>query len=480
MIDRFGISLAWLLFVGFVTMWAPTNAQAACVEIKNDTFDQEQKTPVKAVRSFCIAEQFGAIFTAEKDLLIQKIRMLISGDGKNLMESTTVQLRIYKEKAPGSAEPGQEIGTETPYQVPATTSPNPYWLEIADLNIDIKKGESFRIVFNHDTIDCELRVTPGEPLCADSCNWWSATVDSGPVKDENNVVNSGSARCQENASRQWRLWKDLPAACKPAGNLIIRALAYDKEGQDCKGGGTTGCTPNAQQACKCGALDGTQTCNVAGTAFGECKCSGGNQSCTPGSQQACKCGADDGTQTCNAAGTAFGECQCSGTGGVCTPGATVKCACPGGADDGTQTCNATGTALGECQCGTQTGGKPTVTQITPNTGEVGKNTQVTIIGQNFVDGAKVRLGTNIEALNVSVVGATTITAIIPAEAPAGTYNLTVTNPDGQEFSLLEAFTIGANGGCGCVTQGNTPHPVNFLVWLGVFLLISLRRKQDHD
>jgi len=191
----------------------PSPSRAACVELKNDNFVEGQSAGVTAVRSFCISEYYGTIFKADQDLTVQKIRLLLSGDGKNVMQTTTLKMSIYKEKAPGSAEPGAVISSEVPYQPGTKTKPTPEWMEIDDTTFAVKQGESFRVVFGHGNIDCELRVT-GKPLCAEPCQWWSATVDGGPVKPNTNVVEGSMIQCPALKDRKWRFWKDLPASCR--------------------------------------------------------------------------------------------------------------------------------------------------------------------------------------------------------------------------------------------------------------------------
>ena len=84
--------------------------------------------------------------------------------------------------------------------------------------------------------------------------------------------------------------------------------------------------------------------------------------------------------------------------------------------------------------------KPTVTNLSPNTGQVQHGTSVTITGTGFVNGTNGTPpvvtfipqggGGSFTATAVSVVGSTTITAISPTNAPAGTYSVTVTTTNG--------------------------------------------------
>jgi IPT/TIG domain len=84
--------------------------------------------------------------------------------------------------------------------------------------------------------------------------------------------------------------------------------------------------------------------------------------------------------------------------------------------------------------------KPTVTSLSPNTGQVQHGTSVTITGSGFVNGTNGTPpvvtftpqggGGSFTATAVSVVGSTSITAISPTNAPAGTYIVSVTTTNG--------------------------------------------------
>jgi len=80
---------------------------------------------------------------------------------------------------------------------------------------------------------------------------------------------------------------------------------------------------------------------------------------------------------------------------------------------------------------------PTVTSVAPNAGPITGGTAVTISGTNFAAGATVTIGAT-AAINVVVVGSTSITATTPG-GTAGTAAVTVTNPGGQSGSLTNGF-----------------------------------------
>ena len=92
---------------------------------------------------------------------------------------------------------------------------------------------------------------------------------------------------------------------------------------------------------------------------------------------------------------------------------------------------------------------PTVSSILPNTALAGTVVTIrSISGTNFRPGASVRLtnvtvSSSISGTSVTAQSASNITCLfsIPTGAIAGTWNVTVTNPDGQAATLGNAFTI---------------------------------------
>ncbi|MES1241844.1 MAG: IPT/TIG domain-containing protein [Acidobacteriota bacterium] len=80
---------------------------------------------------------------------------------------------------------------------------------------------------------------------------------------------------------------------------------------------------------------------------------------------------------------------------------------------------------------------PVPTSLSPVAGPLGGGTQVTINGQNFVNGAVARFG-GIDAPTIFL-SSSQLRATTPAMAAAGSVNVRVTNPDGQFGSLSNAF-----------------------------------------
>lgn len=83
---------------------------------------------------------------------------------------------------------------------------------------------------------------------------------------------------------------------------------------------------------------------------------------------------------------------------------------------------------------------PTVTSVTPTSGWDQEDTKITITGEDFVSTPQVTIGTT-SAKNVAFVDDTSINATVPAGMAAGTYDITVTNPDGFSGTLAGAFMV---------------------------------------
>jgi hypothetical protein len=93
-------------------------------------------------------------------------------------------------------------------------------------------------------------------------------------------------------------------------------------------------------------------------------------------------------------------------------------------------------------------GKPTFKKIDPDFGDAGTAISITsLTGSNFQSGATVTLmksdNPNITATNVNVRSPTWITCTFnpPASATAGTWDVVITNPDGQYVSYSNIFSI---------------------------------------
>ena len=81
---------------------------------------------------------------------------------------------------------------------------------------------------------------------------------------------------------------------------------------------------------------------------------------------------------------------------------------------------------------------PAVAKVTPGSGPASGATPVTIAGNNFQSGARVYFGPNLAAL-VQWIDANTLRATSPPGS--GVVSITVTNPDGQQATLANAFTF---------------------------------------
>ena len=79
-----------------------------------------------------------------------------------------------------------------------------------------------------------------------------------------------------------------------------------------------------------------------------------------------------------------------------------------------------------------------VTSISPTSGSTTGGTKLTITGTGFQSGVSVTVGGS-SATSVTVGSNTSITAVTPPH-PAGTVNLTVTNPNGKSATLVNGYT----------------------------------------
>jgi hypothetical protein len=91
---------------------------------------------------------------------------------------------------------------------------------------------------------------------------------------------------------------------------------------------------------------------------------------------------------------------------------------------------------------------PIITNIIPDKGDAGTTVQVTdLVGDNLVNGANVTLSrsgsSDIRATGVRAVTPKSITCsfAIPADAPAGAWDVVVTNPDGQLYRYTNIFSV---------------------------------------
>lgn len=85
-------------------------------------------------------------------------------------------------------------------------------------------------------------------------------------------------------------------------------------------------------------------------------------------------------------------------------------------------------------------GPPGNFTISPVTAPMTGGTAITLTGSNFVNGATVSFA-GISATNVTYVNSTIVTATTPAIPAPGTYDVVLTNPDGQTATLTNGITI---------------------------------------
>ncbi|MBI2605013.1 MAG: IPT/TIG domain-containing protein [Deltaproteobacteria bacterium] len=81
---------------------------------------------------------------------------------------------------------------------------------------------------------------------------------------------------------------------------------------------------------------------------------------------------------------------------------------------------------------------PALPTLNPTSGKLAGGTNLTITGSGFISGAAVTVG-GVPCASVNVVSSTSITCVTPSMS-AGSYDLTITNPDAQFVTLGNGFT----------------------------------------
>ena len=84
--------------------------------------------------------------------------------------------------------------------------------------------------------------------------------------------------------------------------------------------------------------------------------------------------------------------------------------------------------------------QPTITTILPNQGFEGVPNELTIQGTNFVNGARVSLSDTV-LTSVTFINAQQLRVVVPTDMTAGSYNVTVRNPDGGSATVTAGYTI---------------------------------------
>lgn len=107
---------------------------------------------------------------------------------------------------------------------------------------------------------------------------------------------------------------------------------------------------------------------------------------------------------------------------------------------------------------------PQVSYATPTYGPIGGGTSVTVVGVNFVSGARVFFGTG-EGVSCVYNSANSITCQAPVSLLSGYVSVTVTNPDTQSHSIASGFYYMAVPTLTSVTPDNGPLSGGTLVML---------------
>jgi hypothetical protein len=131
----------------------------------------------------------------------------------------------------------------------------------------------------------------------------------------------------------------------------------------------------------------------------------------------------------------------------------------GGSGDGADGGSGDG-GSGDGGSGGDTGLVVTVDSITPGAAVAGEAVEIAILGSGFEPGATATIG-GLAVSAVEVPGHTALSGRSPSGLPAGTHDVTVSNPSGDTDTLIGAFTVSEvegepatdDGGCGCSAGG---------------------------
>lgn len=131
---------------------------------------------------------------------------------------------------------------------------------------------------------------------------------------------------------------------------------------------------------------------------------------------------------------------------------------------------------------------PEIFEVSPRQGQSGVPTPITVTGRSFDAEATARLD-QIPLVDVSVAGGSTLRATVPAGVADGTYDLVVTNPDGQAVVRADAFTVGAaprappaggspvaEDGCTCTRRAAWPS-ASLALALACLFILPLRSRR---
>jgi len=110
---------------------------------------------------------------------------------------------------------------------------------------------------------------------------------------------------------------------------------------------------------------------------------------------------------------------------------------------------------------TTTAPKPTFKDMIPDEGNAGTTVSITdLVGSGFQSGASVRLvksGTSINATSVVLVSSSHMTCAfaIPSDTSSGTWDVVITNPDGQSVTYSNYFTVHGSTSAASTTSTTT-------------------------
>lgn len=221
-------------------------------------------------------------------------------------------------------------------------------------------------------------------------------------------------------------------------------------------GGVCGLGCMNGESCVSGQCETACVAQCAGRQCGPDGCSGTCGTCAGGAS--CEAGACVSACTPACDGKVCGDDGCGASCGTCESGAT---------------CDASGLCVGVV-----------ITSISPAVGRSGIQTPVSIIGQGFEDGARVKLGGR-DLEGVEFTGASLISAVVPADLVPGRYTVIVVNPGGELAQLTDGFEVqavtattitGDEAGCSASGPGAMLGAFGFWIMSAFAGLVFARRR----
>lgn len=113
---------------------------------------------------------------------------------------------------------------------------------------------------------------------------------------------------------------------------------------------------------------------------------------------------------------------------------------------------------------------PNVASISPSSGGTAGGAQVTLTGENFVNGATIAIG-GTTCTSIVFTSSTSMTCIVPAHGTAEAVDVVVTNPDAGAGTLSNGFTYLTQAWTAMASSGLSARQGHSAVWTGSEMIV---------